>query len=546
MTTATLPKPAHARLRAGGTLAGTGTLVRTWLRRDRIMIPVWVYALLAYLAATAKGFKDLYTTEASRQSFATSINGNGATRALYGVVQNWHSVGGLVGWRVGIVGSALVAVMNILLVTRHTRAEEETGRLELVGSAVVGRHAMLTAGLVVALVADAALALLSVLTLIAFGMPAAGSIAIGLGWATVGLVFAGVAGITAQLTESSRSANGLAFAVLGLAFLERAMADAASGNSLNWISPVAWSGAVHPYAGERWAVLLLPLALTAVLLPVGYRINSTRDFGAGLLPARPGPANAPASLRSPLALAWRLQRGVLLGWCAGLAVFGLAIGSIAKGVGDLIKGSSGSTTYITKLGGQHGLVDAFLATTMGMMALFASAYAIQSVLRLRAEESAARAEVLLATPVTRLRWALSHLVISVAGSAVLLTVVGLCAGILHGIRMGDLGGQLPRVLGAALAQLPAVWVVAAITVALFGLVPQATAAAWGVLGAFVLIGQLGPVLKFPQWVVDLAPFTHVPKLPGGAFSATPLLWLTFVGLAFGAAGLAGLRRRDLG
>lgn len=546
MTTATLRKPAHAGPWAGGTLAGTGTLVRTWLRRDRIMIPVWVYALLAYLAATAKGFKDLYDTEAARQSFATSINGNGATRALYGLVQNPHSVGGLVGWRVGIVGSAMVAVMNILLVTRHTRAEEETGRLELVGAAVVGRHALLTAGLIVAVVADTVLALLGALTLIAFGMPATGSIAIGLGWASAGLVFAAVAGITAQLTESSRSANGIAFAVLGLAFLERAMADAASGSSLSWISPVAWSGALHPYAGERWAVLLLPLALTAVLLPVGYRINGTRDFGAGLLPARPGPANAPASLRNPLALAWRLQRGVLLGWGAGLAVYGLAIGSIASGIGDLVKGSSGTTTYITKLGGRHGLVDAFLATTMSMMALFVSAYAIQSVLRLRAEESASRHEVVLATPVTRLRWALSHLVISVAGSTVLLAVVGLCAGVLHGIRTGDLGGQLPRVLGAALAQLPAVWVVAAIAVALFGLVPQATAAAWGVLGGFILVGQLGPVLKFPQWVVDLAPFTHIPKLPGGAFSLTPLLWLTFTTVALGAIGLVGLRRRDLG
>jgi ABC-2 type transport system permease protein len=88
--------------------------------------------------------------------------------------------------------------------------------------------------------------------------------------------------------------------------------------------------------------------------------------------------------------------------------------------------------------------------------------------------------------------------------------------------------------------------VAATAVLLFGFVPRAVPAAWGVLAAVLLLGQLGPVLKLPQWAMDLSPFSHVPKLPGGHYGSTPLLWLTLVAVALCAAGLVGLRRRDLG
>ena len=102
-------------------------------------------------------------------------------------------------------------------------------------------------------------------------------------------------------------------------------------------------------------------------------------------------------------------------------------------------------------------------------------------------------------------------------------------------------------LGAALAQAPAGWLMVGLAVALFGLAPRlAVPAGWTALGGVVLVTLLGPTLRLPQWVMDISPFSHVPKLPGGVFSGTPLLWLAGVAAALTVAGLAGLRRRDLG
>jgi len=102
-------------------------------------------------------------------------------------------------------------------------------------------------------------------------------------------------------------------------------------------------------------------------------------------------------------------------------------------------------------------------------------------------------------------------------------------------------------LGAAMAQLPATLLVAGVAVVLVGWWPGgAVAGAWTAVGAVVAISLFGAALQLPHWGLDISPFTHVPKLPGGTVAVTPLLWLSLAALALAAAGLAGLRRRDIG
>ena len=84
-------------------------------------------------------------------------------------------------------------------------------------------------------------------------------------------------------------------------------------------------------------------------------------------------------------------------------------------------------------------------------------------------------------------------------------------------------------------------------VALFGLLPAASiAGAWTALGLAVVINLFGQVLQVSHWVLDISPFTHAPRLPGGTVPAAALAWLCALALVLGAAGLAGLRRRDIG
>jgi ABC-2 type transport system permease protein len=529
--------------------AGTGALARLAARRDRIMAPVWIYVLTALVAATGYSFKTLYRTQAAREQVAAGTAHNPAVLALTGPLFG-TSVGALTAWKYGASAAVGAALMSIFIVIRHTRADEEAGRLELVGSAAVGRHAALAAGLLVAAAANVALALLTAAGLTAVGLPAGGAAALGLAIGSCGLVFAAVAAVTAQLAGSARGARGLAIGVLGAAYLLQSAGAAAGAGGpqwLSWLSPVGWALRVQAFAGDRWLVLALPLAAAAAVTAVAAALAARRDLGAGLVPPRPGPARAAASLRSPLALAWRLQRGTLLGWALGALVAGGATGAVAKGIGSLLGSGPQVRDALARLGGQSGITDAYLAATMSIIGLAAAGYAVSAVLRLRSEESAERAEPVLVTGTGRVGWAASHLIVAAAGTAVVLAAAGLGAGLGYGLRAGDPGRQVPGLLGAALAQLPAALVIAGVAVALFGLLPRScVAGGWAALALAALLVLLGPTLRLAQWVQDISPFTHVPKLPGGTVSAAPLIWLAIAAAALAAAGMTGLPRRDIG
>jgi hypothetical protein len=60
-----------------------------------------------------------------------------------------------------------------------------------------------------------------------------------------------------------------------------------------------------------------------------------------------------------------------------------------------------------------------------------------------------------------------------------------------------------------------------------------------VVGLAVAIALFGQVLQLSHWVMDISPFTHAPRLPGGTVSAAPLVWLCLIALALTMAGLAG-------
>jgi len=528
---------------------GTFALARLILRRDRLPLALRVPAVPALAYAVVAGFQELLPTEAARLAY---YQGTARSPAIVGVLGPVHGpgLGELVVQRVGFL-FLVVPLISLLTVVRHTRAEEEAGRRELLGATALGRHAPLAAALLVAGAADLAAGALAALALLAGGLPAAGSVAFGLALAACGWVFAAAGGVAAQLTANAGSARGIGLGVLGVAYLLRLAGDTAgetTGGAAgwpSWLSPIGWAQHVRPFAGERWWLLVPPLVAAAALVAVALPLAARRDLGAGVLPARPGPADAAPYLRGPVGLAWRLHRGPLLGWAAGFAVLGLVYGGAADAAERALSGSPELRELLARLGGTSRFGDAFIVAIVSVLGLAAAGQAIQAVLRMRAEEAALRSEPVLAGAVSRIGWAAGHLAFAGLGPAVALTLGGLSAGLAYGAGAGDVGRELPRVLAAALVQLPAALVLGGLAALLYGLAPRFAAAAWAVFAACAVLGQVGALLRLDDAVLELSPFTHVPRVPADDPRVAPLAWLTGVAVALTAAGLAALRRRDI-
>ncbi|GAA1899082.1 ABC transporter permease [Lapillicoccus jejuensis] len=524
-------------------LAGTGPLLRLALRRDRVLLPVTGLLLVAFAGGSASATRSLYTDPAGAVAAARAANASPAVVGMYGPLAdpaNPDSVGAL---KTLMLGAVLLAVLAVVLVRRHTRLEEESGRTELLGATVVGRRAPLAAAVVLASAAVVVVSLLAGLSMAAAGLGLRGSLAFGAAWAAAGLAVVGVTAVAAQVAATARGCAGLAYGALGAAYLLRAVGDTSSASWLTWLSPLGWTERMEVYGADRFVVALLGPACLVVLVAVA--LLERRDLGAGLVATRPGPARGAASLGSPLALAWRLQRGLLLGWLVGYAVLGLVLGAVAGSVGSFVTDDS-ITQMLARLGGSTStLVDLFVSTELHFLAVGAAAYGIAAALRLRSEEGDLHTEQVLATAATRRAQLGAHALVALGGSALLMLVVGAALGATAGGQYGGVAAALAHLLPAALSPVPAVWVCVGLALAVYGALPTVVVAAWGLLAAFLVLGELGPLFALPQALVDLSPFVHGTVAPGADVDGRPLLALAAVVVALLAAALASFRRRDL-
>lgn len=534
------------------TLTGTGTLIRLALRRDRLTLPLWIVCLAGFTAGitamSATGFRSQADLVQETRMMATS-----PAMRLLGLASG-ASVGGYTMIRGYLTLAVLAALMSVFAVIRHTRQSEETGRSELVGAAVVGRHAALVAALTVTAVADVVLAVLLGAAMTATGQPPAGALVAGVSVAAVGLAFAGIAAVAAQLTTTARAASGMAAAVLGAAFLLSGvgnMAGHADAAGLRvaaawpaWLSPIGWGEQMRPFGGDRWWPVAPAVALFAACVTAAGWLATRRDHGLGLLPQHRGPDRAGTALRNPVGLALRLQRGALVGWAVGMFGFGLVLG----GLSDQVRTANGSTRdWYARVGGGGAILDSFRTAVIGMAAMAVAIYMVQVLLRIRAEEAQGPIEPVLATAVGRARFVVSHCVAAVLGAVALILLFALGMGVAGTAVLGDGGTEVRALSTAAAVQLPAILVVGAGVVAVVGLLPRAAVAlSWVLLIATIFLGPMfGPTMRLPGWVTGLSPFTHVPKAPAVAVTAEPLLGLVAAGASFLLVGLAAMRHRDL-
>jgi ABC-2 type transport system permease protein len=543
-TTAVAPPPARAVSVPSGPLEAFGRQLRFIARRDRVRASVWITAVVGLVAVSAASVVALYQTPEDRELYATVSLANVAFKAINGPGYGLDdaTAGAVMMNEVSIFTYVAMALMAILLVVRHTRAEEETDRAELVLAAPVGRYATMAATAVWVCAVSLVIGLGLTAAMLAAGLPAAGSVAFGAASTAIGVCFVGVALVAAQLASSGRAATALAGAVLGASFVVRGVGDIGNG-WMTWLSPVGITQAIRPYAGERWWVLAVLVLVGASTTGVAVVLLGRRDLGAGILGQSAGPAVGDRRLATPLAMAVRLQRGAFLGWLAGLAVTGYFIGLIADEAEALAE--SEAIAELIARAGQGSVTDALLATMTLMVALIASGFTVSSVLRLRTEETAGRAEPILAAPVDRRRWLFSHYLVAVGGSLLIMVATGVTIGLGYVSATGRTDQILP-VLGAALAQFVAMFVIAAVTLALFAVGTRWALLGWlGVVVSFV-VGLLGDTLDLPQWVRNASPFEHVPSLPAAPFQPLPLAVLAAIGVALTAAAMVAIRRRDIG
>lgn len=535
-----------------------GAVVRLALlqgRRDRGILAAWTVGIagLGYAAATA------VTTEFAADTERAALMGVAAASPAFLFLRGLpDGIGsGAVTFFQGYSFTAVLAgLMSTFLVVRHTRADEDQGRAELVGAAPVNRTASLGATLMLGGGANAVLALVVAAGFTGAGLPVTGSLLAGAALGAVGLFFTATAALVAQAMPSARSANGAAAALVGAAYLLRGAGDAlgtadaplhvvAAWPSL--FSPIGWGQRIRPFTDADPRPLLVLASAALVLAATAVLLRNRRDLGASYIAANEsGAARARPGLVSFFGLAWRLQRGTLAGWCLTAAVLGVVAGGLGPVIRDALAGNPSVAELISRVvPGEASMVDLFTTAMLGLAGIMAAAAGIQAVLRLRAEEAEGRAELLLAVPASRVRWLGGSLAIAAISTTAVAAAAGASAALV--LALVQAGGSNPgTVLAGALAHVPAALVFPALTALVFAIRPRWTSAVgWGALAVALVLGQFGELLGLPAWLQDLSPFRHSSAIPVEAFNRDGALMMAAVVLLAAAAAARLVKERDM-
>ena len=513
-------------------LVGTRPMLGLTLRRERLHGSAWYLLSGLLLLVVAAGIVATYPTPADRETLAASVNASAGELFMIGPVASTDA-GGIGLWRMQGIAAIFISLASILTVVRNTRAPEESGTSEMLGSAAIGRAAPLAAALGVAAAGSLAAGFLVAGGFVAIGASGTGSVLVGAQVAAFGLLAAALAGLTGQIVQTARAATGIAVAVVAACYLLRGAGDAIGGSAY-WMSPFGWVAAVRPFAHDNGWMLLPVLALALVLAGGAVWTASRRYLGAGLLPERVGPAHASAALRGPISLALRTSRGAVIGWAAGALVVGLLIGGVSSTVDDQIDLALGSGA-----GSGAGLIQVALY----LSPLFAAVLGVQTTLRLRGEVTSGRAEAVLSRPVARAHWLLAHTVTGGLAAVAVLAAFGLGIGL---AQLGTDPGSFGALAVSGALRAPAAWVFIALTTLLLATIPRAAAAvAFIVVGAFQMLEFTVEFRLVPPEALYASPFALVPQLPDGALHPWPALLLILITAVLTAIAARRIRHQDI-
>ncbi|GAE37240.1 ABC transporter permease [Halalkalibacter akibai] len=524
----------------------TGSIVRFIVRRDRVRMPIWIISLTIITLVTAAAFTDLYQSEQERQAIAETMKNPAMTAMVgpgYGL--DHYIEGPMMAHQMLLFTAIVVAIMSILLVARHTRLDEEEGRVELIRALPVGRLSNISATLSVMFALNIVIAFAIGFGLTSLGIESidlVGSLLYGAAIGSIGMYFAAVTGMFAQLSDSSRGTIGYSFTVLGVFYIVRAIGDVGH-EPLSWLSPLGLILRTEVYVNNYWWPVIFTVGSAVLITLITFYLNSIRDLNSGFLPTRPGPKQASRFLQNPIGLAVRLQRTSMIAWAIGMYILGVSYGSILGDLEAFIESNEMMSQMLSPIEGLT-MTEQFLTMLMSIISMICTIPALMMMLKLKGEEKKNRTENLLSGAVSRYNVIGSYFLLSFFSGFFMLFLAFIGLWSAATVVMDD-PISFFTMFKAAMIYLPAIWFMIALTVLLIGLFPQFTSFIWLYLGYSFLVVYLGNLLPFPEWMGKLSPYAYIPKLPVEEINYLNITVLTVLAILLVNIGFIAYKKRDI-
>ena len=530
-------------------------LLRQRLRRDAVQLIIWIGGTTALAALGSPTVQSSYGDEQERLGLLATVLANPVILLFRGLPsgagEDQMVVFLLLPWLL-----ILAALMSSFLAVRHTRGDEEGGRLELLSATPAGRWLPTAATMIHGILANVVLGALVTAVFLGADDPVAGSVLVGLSCALVGILFFGVALVAAQLMQTSRGANSLATWVLVVTFVLAGIGNALGTPSddltrmrsswLTWVSPFGWAENTRAFDEDAWGPIALLAVTAVVLLGAALALQAGRDLGGAYVRERAGRADARGWFSSNGALVGRLSASAIVGWVVGGLLSGVLATSLSGVVTQLGTENPAVVDILEKLsGGTDDLERGIVVVFFVMVGILAACAGVQAVARARQDEAAGVAEAVLATPVDLVRWLSAYVAMGLI-AAVLTIAAGVVGALVGAVSATDAGALARDAVIAGAGQLLPAALFVGLTAVVFVLAPRLTIAlGWVLVALGATIGLFGPLFGMSESVTRLSPFAAAPAPTASGVDANGVWWVAAVTVVAVAAALALMRRREL-
>ena len=478
-------------------------------------------------------------------------------QGLAGKPVSVETLGGYLQYKYGAFFPLIVSLWSILALSATLAAEARRGSLEFVAATAMTRRRIAlekllghVAGLTLAsLVVFLSLALVgrTVHGLPGDEIPMQAALGYAL-WLGLLSLASGAHAFALAPFVGRGSAAGVAGAVMFGGFIfngyQAAIPAIAPLANLSWFG---WTSNHIPLAGVYDWLSLLPVALVAiVLLVVGVEAFARRDIGATSPIPTPSLPRTLIGLRGPTGRAIGQNLPSTLAWGIGIGLFGVAIAGSGRSFVEQLSNSPDFVRLLSSVfpGFDIGSVGGFLQLLYVEFGLILAGLAAATLVGVWAsDETSGRLELLLATPLSRVRWLTSGWASILVGVAVLTVIQAL------GIALGAMiaGGDIATpVVGSLVLGLYAA-ALAGIGVAIGGVLGTGYAAPAVAVITIVtwFVGVIGPALGLPDAFQALALTSHYGFTMLGQWDVVGIMASVTIAVGGVAIGAWGFRRRDL-
>lgn len=501
--------------------------IRFLLKKERLYLLAYLFIVTFLVLSQASSFSELYPSAVEREIGANSMN-NPAMVAILGPVykdEGNFTLGALLVNQTILFTSIVSAIFNIILVTRNTRSEEETGRLEIIKSYPFGK---LTdyASLFLVIFFINFLSFITIgfglLLLNIDGISLKGSLLFSAIISSTGVFFASISVLFSNLFDSSRNVYSSSFMVLGLSYLIRAIGDL-NKNNLSFFSPLGWVLKSRAFTGNNYLYFILLLILSIFIFVVSLYLYLKRDMGDYIFKNKRKKENNSFLLTTPTGLILKLLTTGFVFWTIFIVVLAGSYGYLLSDIDSFMS----SISYLALQSSNTDSIKQFIATIFPLMSAISLIPVIITMLYSVSEEKSGRLEIVLSKKIGKAFPLLNLIFIGVIQTLIVQILFALFFWLTGNSTLPE-GLSYYMVTKASLMFVPTFGLFISISSLLVAVAPRLINTIWIYYGFCVFMMLFGETLDISRPIRKLSPFEWIGNYPIDSIEIEPLVAILFI------------------